>query len=158
MPKLVCDCGAESNLSDRDLRAAAGQPFTCRACGTTRNLPLPNVFAPSANPPKPPPVVFQPVSTPPEPPLRHLPRVGFECPFCHSRTPPRVKTKVTVAGWVLFVIFLFAFPVNLLALLLRDESRKGVSGGFKLGTGQMGRSTPSSWHSGAVWGLGRRGA
>jgi hypothetical protein len=42
MPKVVCDCGAEHELSDGDLLVAAGKPFTCSKCGKTRKLPGPS--------------------------------------------------------------------------------------------------------------------
>lgn len=88
MLKLVCDCGAESNLSERDLRAAAGQPFTCRACGTTRNLPLPNASAASPSTPS---LAPSPVLPPVHSPTAPRPQTGA---VSHS-SPPRLPKTIT---------------------------------------------------------------
>src|SRR5262245_48066081 len=50
MPRLVCDCGAEVTMNERDLRAMSGKPFTCTSCGKTRKLPLQNVLTSAASP------------------------------------------------------------------------------------------------------------
>ena len=43
MPKLICDCGAERFFTVDELRAAAGKPCKCPACGKVRKLaPLPS--------------------------------------------------------------------------------------------------------------------
>ena len=40
MPKLICDCGAERVFTVDEVRAAAGKPYQCPACGKVRKLPL----------------------------------------------------------------------------------------------------------------------
>jgi hypothetical protein len=49
MPKLTCDCGTERFFTVDELRAAAGKPFQCPACGKVRKLPL-QPTSPSAPP------------------------------------------------------------------------------------------------------------
>lgn len=57
----------------------------------------------------------------------------FKCPFCGSDRLPVVTSKVSVAGWLLF-LFLGCFIIGLLApFVLRDEVRTCASCGVRLG-------------------------
>ena len=41
---------------------------------------------------------------------------GFRCPFCQSTQPPQLKSKISTAGWVMFVVLLIAcFPLCVIA-------------------------------------------
>jgi len=57
----------------------------------------------------------------------------FRCPFCQSTLPPWLRTKVSTAGWVLFILLLcFCFPLCCLGLLIRTEYTVCQSCGMKL--------------------------
>jgi hypothetical protein len=60
--------------------------------------------------------------------------VGFRCPFCHSNVPPEVKSKISTAGWVIFVVLLIAcFPLCIIGLFIKEDYRVCRSCGIKLG-------------------------
>jgi DNA-directed RNA polymerase subunit RPC12/RpoP len=60
---------------------------------------------------------------------------GFACPYCGSDAPPRMKSEVSAAGWVLFVILivLVCWPLCWIGLLIKDEYRVCRDCGVKLG-------------------------
>ena len=59
---------------------------------------------------------------------------GFRCPFCQSTHPPQVKSKISTAGWVMFVVLLIAcFPLCVVALFIKEDYRVCSSCGTKLG-------------------------
>lgn len=54
------------------------------------------------------------------------PRRGYRCPFCNSPHAAMRKTKVSTAGWIVFLVFLLTvacFPLCVVGLFLRDEYR-----------------------------------
>jgi predicted Zn finger-like uncharacterized protein len=60
--------------------------------------------------------------------------VGFRCPFCQANDPPEVKSRISTAGWVIFVILLIAcFPLCIIGLFIREDYRVCSSCGIKLG-------------------------
>ncbi|HEY3963122.1 MAG TPA: LITAF-like zinc ribbon domain-containing protein [Planctomycetaceae bacterium] len=135
MPTLTCDCGKVYTLTDDIVRARAGKPFTCSQCGKSRRLPLPDgeksgdtsssLTTPSGHPGQRP-STFVPFQGDAQ-------AVGFECPFCHSRTPPNVLSNTSTAGWVIFgLLLLTCFPVCFLGLLVRDQYHVCASCGIKL--------------------------
>jgi len=61
-------------------------------------------------------------------------RVGFECPFCHSQNPPIAQSKVSTAGWVIFVLLLLScFPLCIIGLLMKEQYHECSSCGIRLG-------------------------
>lgn len=61
-------------------------------------------------------------------------RSGFRCPFCKSDYPPRVRSKISTAGWVLFVILLLGcFPICWVGLLITENYRVCDECGINLG-------------------------
>jgi len=146
MPKLKCDCGKVYTLTDDMLRVRAGKLFTCSYCGKSRKLPpLASASQAVATPesePELPPLVrkstfvpFQPgQGAPPSAFGTPVQSVGFECPFCHSRNPPIVHSKVSTAGWVIFVLLLLScFPLCIIGLMMKEQFRVCESCGIKLG-------------------------
>jgi GYF domain 2/LITAF-like zinc ribbon domain len=68
------------------------------------------------------PVIYQSVGT------------GFRCPFCQSTQPPLTRSKISTAGWVMFVVLLIAcFPLCIIALFIKEDYRVCSSCGTKLG-------------------------
>ena len=59
----------------------------------------------------------------------------FHCPFCQSTCRPRQQSKVSTAGWVLFVLMLLflCWPLCWLGLLIKDEYYVCGACGMKLG-------------------------
>jgi hypothetical protein len=58
------------------------------------------------------------------PPPPQYPAVGFTCPFCHTTAPPFTASKVSTAGWVVFVLlFLSCFGILLawIGLLIKEH-------------------------------------
>jgi ribosomal protein L40E len=47
----------------------------------------------------------------------------YACRWCGSQAPPAVLKKVSSGGWVCFWLFIWCFPLNLLALFIRHEYR-----------------------------------
>lgn len=69
------------------------------------------------------------------PPPQYRP-VGFVCPFCHTTAPPYAGSKVSMAGWVIFVLlFLSCFGILLawIGLLFREHYKICSHCGIKLG-------------------------
>lgn len=64
-----------------------------------------------------------------------LPVSNFKCPFCGTNAPPRIASKVSTGGWVIFVLLflVMCWPFFLLALLIRDDYRVCSVCGIKLG-------------------------
>ena len=61
------------------------------------------------------------------------PAVGFRCPFCQSNLAPKVKRKISTAGWVTFTsLLIFCFPLCIIGLFIKDEYRVCRSCGIKL--------------------------
>jgi hypothetical protein len=62
------------------------------------------------------------------------PQFGFQCPFCKSYGPPIVRKKISTAGWVVFVILLFAcFPLCVIGLFITEDYRVCSSCAITLG-------------------------
>jgi hypothetical protein len=60
--------------------------------------------------------------------------VGFRCPFCQTNYPPQVMSRISTAGWVIFVILLIAcFPLCIIGLFITEDYRVCSSCGIKLG-------------------------
>ncbi len=46
----------------------------------------------------------------------------LECPYCKAKAPPFIRSKVSAAGWVFFVVVLILFfPLCWIGLLIRDN-------------------------------------
>ncbi len=76
-------------------------------------------------------VVYQ----PDEPQYFAQPTAQFHCPFCSSSTIPLVRSKVSTAGWITFVLLLllFCWPFCWIGLLMREEYRQCSTCGMKIG-------------------------
>lgn len=63
--------------------------------------------------------------------------MAFKCPFCQHEGPPMVSSKMSTAGWVLFVVLLLlCFPLCWLPFVMsgmKEEVRTCASCGTKLG-------------------------
>ena len=53
----------------------------------------------------------------------HPPQIlELECPYCKAKAPPFVRSKVSAAGWVFFVVVLILFfPLCWIGLFIRDD-------------------------------------
>ncbi len=82
------------------------QPFT------PPPAPMPTV-PPSGSPTVPyiPPLPIQPVVV-----------GGFVCPYCRTNLPPRLTSRVSPAGWVIFaLLLLLCWPLFWVGFLIREE-------------------------------------
>lgn len=62
-------------------------------------------------------------------------RHRFECPECGSTGPPIIRSQISQAGWIVFVVLLlFFFPLCFLGLLMKEEYRVCTDCGARLGT------------------------
>jgi lipopolysaccharide-induced tumor necrosis factor-alpha factor len=51
-------------------------------------------------------------------------RRGFRCPYCRSTEPPLIYSRISAAGWVVFVVMLlFCLPLFFIGLLMQEEYR-----------------------------------
>jgi DNA-directed RNA polymerase subunit RPC12/RpoP len=110
-------CRAEV-VSDLSL---IGTEATCPRCGARAVVPEPRsrTLASSPNP------------TTPADPSRPA---GFECPFCHAHDRPRLESRVTTGGWVVFaLLLLICFPFSVLGLFIKEEYRVCRSCNIRLG-------------------------
>jgi len=132
MTEVSCpSCGAKGRVPPN---YPAGASVQCKKCGSNFK-PSEDAFEvilPAIMPRRP---------SPPEPIPDYKParpeRRGFECPYCHNRAMPRTGTKVSQAGWVLFIIMLFSFIGTLFCwiplLAMKEEYRVCGACGMKLG-------------------------
>lgn len=58
----------------------------------------------------------------------------FRCPFCGSTLQPVSRSKVSNAGWILFVVLLLflCLPLCWIGLLIREENRYCSQCGMRL--------------------------
>lgn len=64
------------------------------------------------------------------------PPAGFICPFCHTTIPPMHYVKVSLAGWVIFVVLLvscFGILFAWVGLLFKERYTRCQACGIKLG-------------------------
>jgi LITAF-like zinc ribbon protein len=62
--------------------------------------------------------------------------VGFVCPFCRTTTPPQTYVKVSMAGWVIFVVLIlscFGILLAWIGLLMKEPYKVCRNCGIKLG-------------------------
>lgn len=45
---------------------------------------------------------------------------GYRCPYCDCDELPRRETRISTAGWIVLILLLLFFPINLIGLFLRD--------------------------------------
>ncbi len=122
------------------------RPATDLASGNSRKQPAvpPSVDVHSSHSYSPPPLVVEPVEPTQHddepaprrsrPSRRRGPGVGFHCPFCRSNDPPQVRSKISTAGWVVFVVLLlFCFPLCIIGLFITENYRVCSSCGINLG-------------------------
>jgi hypothetical protein len=58
----------------------------------------------------------------------------WTCPFCRYQGAPLARSKISTAGWILFVVSLFVcFPLFFIGLLLKDRYRVCASCGTTVG-------------------------
>lgn len=58
----------------------------------------------------------------------------LECPFCHTDAMPLVRSQISTAGWIVFVVLLLlCFPLCLIALFIKEDFRVCSRCGIKLG-------------------------
>lgn len=119
-------CGAQFQLTPE----LAGQTIECGRCH--------GQFAMPQAPPPPPAVLFPPAEKPSrrkkpsrafeedeyddddDSPRRR--RAGYSCPHCGSTHLPETRTRVSGAGWAVFVVLLlFCFPLFFIGLLIKEE-------------------------------------
>jgi lipopolysaccharide-induced tumor necrosis factor-alpha factor len=49
-------------------------------------------------------------------------RRRFRCPYCDSDEPPRVKSDISQAGWIVFALMvMFCLPLCFIGLLMKEE-------------------------------------
>lgn len=49
-------------------------------------------------------------------------RPRFCCPYCGTTRPPLIKNRVTILGWIFFLIFLAAcFPLAIIGLWITEN-------------------------------------
>ncbi len=59
---------------------------------------------------------------------------GFECPYCHTDAYPIVRSRISTAGWVVFVVLLiFCFPFCIIGLFIKEDYRVCSACGIRLG-------------------------
>jgi LITAF-like zinc ribbon domain len=59
---------------------------------------------------------------------------ALHCPYCRSYAPPLIKSRVSTAGWVVFVVlFIFTFFFCWIGLLIREDYRVCSYCGAQLG-------------------------
>jgi DNA-directed RNA polymerase subunit M/transcription elongation factor TFIIS len=59
--------------------------------------------------------------------------VGFRCPFCQSNLAPKVKRKISTAGWMTFAwLLILCFPLCIIGLFIKDEYHVCRGCGIKL--------------------------
>jgi len=115
----------------------AGKRVKCRKCGTAMSVPSPDSPRLTSNssshePPRPPEVVI--IQQEREVESKPIRRKGFECPYCHTDEYPEVKSKISTAGWVVFVVLLLiCFPLCIIALFIKEDYRVCSACGIKLG-------------------------
>jgi hypothetical protein len=50
---------------------------------------------------------------------------AFTCPYCKTTNPPIVKSRISTAGWVLFVVLIFlCLPLCWVALFITEPYRQ----------------------------------
>ena len=79
----------------------------------------------NAPPPTPIPVRAVPVPAPAMP-VQAIPvsQVVYGCPYCKSPYPPMLVEKISVGGWIVFVLlFLVCLPLCWIGLLMKDQNR-----------------------------------
>jgi hypothetical protein len=74
---------------------------------------------------------IRPIAVPP-PAVPVLIRTKFRCPFCNTTERPLIRSRVSLAGWIIFLSLLVCFPFCFLGLLLRDEYHVCRHCGIKL--------------------------
>lgn len=58
---------------------------------------------------------------------------GFRCPFCRTHEYPRVLSRISAGGWVVFAVLLFVFlPLFWIGLLMKEEYRVCRECGLRL--------------------------
>lgn len=82
------------------------------------NAPAPPAAVPVQPLPVPPPApVVVPV------PVIPVAQIVYGCPFCKSPYPPLVVEKISVGGWIVFILlFLVCFPVCWIGLLMKEQN------------------------------------
>lgn len=49
---------------------------------------------------------------------------AYQCPRCHTKTPPQVVSSISTGGWIFFIIFLFiCFPISFFGFTMKEETR-----------------------------------
>jgi DNA-directed RNA polymerase subunit M/transcription elongation factor TFIIS len=57
----------------------------------------------------------------------------FCCPFCQSNLAPKVKRKISTAGWLTFsLLLIFCFPLCIIGLFIKDQYHVCRSCGVRL--------------------------
>jgi hypothetical protein len=139
-PGTMCGCphsGAQFQLT----AALAGQTIECGSCHGQFSMPKapsppPAVLIPHAEPPprrKKPSRVFDEDDYDDDDRRRRGP--GFSCPYCGSTHIPEVRSRVSGAGWAVFVVLLITcFPLFFIGLLIKEEYRVCYDCGMTVGT------------------------
>jgi hypothetical protein len=60
---------------------------------------------------------------------------GFHCPFCKTTSRPIVKSQVSTAGWIMFILLLvlLCWPLCWIGLFIKEDYRVCSACGIKLG-------------------------
>jgi DNA-directed RNA polymerase subunit RPC12/RpoP len=65
---------------------------------------------------------------------RQSSRREFTCPYCGTNHSPRVRQKISAAGWIVFIILLFfCFPLCIVGIFITEDFRECSSCGIKIG-------------------------
>jgi len=110
---------------------------TCLGCGAqlvSREQSGSRVDRIISAPDPPPAASVQPVPVPPPAPSPipvHVIPVApmvYGCPFCKSPYPPMVVEKISVGGWIVFILLLLVcLPLCWIGLLMKEQNRVCVT-------------------------------
>jgi transposase-like protein len=108
-----------------------GQRVKCPTCGGIFTAPTSVAVQQTYSPAQ-----TESPRVPPPPPHQELP--GFRCPFCKTTRKPQVREQISLAGWIVFAVLMFAcLPLFWIGLLMKENVHYCGDCGMKLGGGTI---------------------